>query len=237
MVSLFFGLPGCGKTTLLTRFALKGVKKYKNVYCNIDLNVPGVKRIINSDVGRYDLRDSLILIDEATLFAFSRNYKSIEFSLIRYMAQHRHFKVDVFFFSQAWDSLDKVIRTITDRVFFVYKGFLFRGWTYYYRIPYKIMFPDEKKGNSKIGEIIQGYSKPPFIVRLFKGRIRRKKYYKYFDSFNTYELPQLPNRTPELVYSLEQGIEQPYDELIPDIPDMEELFSYKKNSLIGKANK
>lgn len=223
MVSLFFGLPGCGKTTLLTKFALNAVKRnrYRHVYSNIDLNIDGVERIVNSDVGRYNLHHCLILIDEATLFAFSRNYKSIEFSLIQYMVEHRHFKADVFFFSQSWDSLDKVIRTITDRVFFVYKGFWFRNWTYYYRIPYKIMFPDDKKGNSRVGEIVQGYVKPPFLVRLFKGRMRRPKYYKYFDSFCTYELPELPKRSSELVYELEHNVNVFDEQLEPDLVDLE----------------
>lgn len=207
MVSLFFGLPGCGKTTLLTSIAYKAVKKkqYKHIYSNIDLDIPGVQRIINSDVGKYNLSECLILIDEATLFAFSRNYKTIEFSLIQYMVEHRHFRADVFFFSQSWDSLDKVFRTITDRVFYVYKGFFFRSMTYYYRIPYKIMFPDNK--DSRAGEIIQGYCKPPWLVRLFKGRLRRKKYYRYFDSFVVYDLPELPYRTPEQVYALEHNVD------------------------------
>lgn len=210
MVCLYFGLPGSGKTTLLSKYALKAVKgrTYKNVYCNIDLNIPGVKRIVNSDVGMYNLSNSLILIDEATLFAFSRNYKNIEFSLVRFMVEHRHFNCDIFFFSQSWDSMDKVIRTITDRVYYVYKGFLRSGRSYYYRIPYKIIFPDEKNGGSKVGEIIQGYCKPPFLVRLFKGRLKRKKYYEYFDSFSTYPLPELPNRTREEIYELEHHFDK-----------------------------
>ena len=40
MVSLYFGLPRSGKTTLLTAHALKYVRgfKYRHVYSNIPLN-------------------------------------------------------------------------------------------------------------------------------------------------------------------------------------------------------
>lgn len=57
-------------------------------------------------------------------------------------------------------------------------------------IPYGIIIPDPKKDDSeKLGEIIQGYCKPNIFVRMFQPRLRRKKYYKYFDSWARPELP------------------------------------------------
>ena len=123
-ISLYFGLPGCGKTTLLTYFALRGVKnrRYKNVYSNVAINVPGVTIIDNSCIGRYQLENGLILIDEATLFADSRDYKNFSTALTSFILQHRHYNVDIIFFNQSWDALDKRIRTITDRVLYVSKS-------------------------------------------------------------------------------------------------------------------
>lgn len=123
-ISLYFGLPGCGKTTLLTFFALRGVKnpRYKNVYSNVAINVPGVTIIDNSCIGRYQLDNGLVLIDEATLFADSRDYKNFSTALTSFILQHRHYNVDIIFFNQSWDALDKRIRTITDRVYYVYKS-------------------------------------------------------------------------------------------------------------------
>ena len=93
-ISLFFGLPGAGKTTLLTYHALQGLKRkkrYTHVYGNVNLAIPGYIYIDNSCVGRYDLSNSLILIDEATLFANSRDYKNFSKQLLSYVVQHRHY--------------------------------------------------------------------------------------------------------------------------------------------------
>ena len=200
MVCLFFGLPGAGKTTVLTSIALKFVQpgsKYLHVYHNVkSCVVPGSIYIDNSCIGKYDLSDSLILIDEAQLFADNRDYKSFPEFLKEFFFMHRHYNVDIYLFSQQWDSLDKKIRSITDRVYYIYKGILTGHWiSSYYRIPYGIIIPDPKKNQQSLGEIIQGYCKPPWYVRLFATRVYRPKYYKWFDSFqrNTI-MPALPDK-------------------------------------------
>lgn len=201
MISLYFGLPGSGKTTVLTMLALKysqPFSKYRNVYHNVKgLTVPGTIYIDNDCIGKYDLDWSLILIDEAQLFADNRDYKQFPSYLKTFFFGHRHDHVDICLFSQQWDSLDKKIRNITDRVYYIYKGKL-TGFFYskMYRVPYDIIIPDKKDtGSSKLGEIIQGYCKPPLLVRLFAKRIWRKKYYQYFNSFEKLEFrPRLPDK-------------------------------------------
>ena len=201
-VKLFFGLPGCGKTTLLTYFAKKATGKrspYKHVYSNVGVSVPGVTYIDNDCIVKHELRDALILLDEATLFADSRNYKEFSKEKIYYFLMHRHYNVDLYLFTQQWDGVDRKIRVITDKVYYVYKSaFLGKWFSSYYRIPYGIIIPDpNKKGGTsgeKLGEIIQGYCKPSFFVRLFATKIFRPKYYKYFDSWECKKLPPLPAR-------------------------------------------
>lgn len=198
-VSLYFGLPGAGKTTLMVYKAFKGLKskRYKNIYCNVHIAVDGVTYIDNDCIGKYDLSDCLILIDEATLFADSRAYKSFTREKLEYFLEHRHYNADICLFTQQWDGVDRKIRVITDRVYYVYKGFFTGKWfTKFYRIPYGIIIPDPNKDKSseKLGEIVQGYCKPNFFIRLFCPKLFRPKYYKYFDSWERAELPKLPDK-------------------------------------------
>lgn len=196
-VSLFFGLPGCGKTTLLTKCALDGVNcgRYQNVYTNVSIAVPGTTFISNDVIGHYELENCLLLIDEATLFADSRDYKNFSRGRLEYFLEHRHRNADIMLFTQQWDGVDRKIRTITDRVYYVKKGILLGHWiSTCYRIPYDIIIPDPKRnGGEKLGEIIQGYCKPSLIARLFAKRIYRPKYYKYFNSWELEKLPPLPS--------------------------------------------
>lgn len=188
MISLFFGLPGAGKTTLMCARIIKDLKskRYKHVYTNVRVKIPGCTVIDNECIGKYDLCNCALHIDEATLFADSRDYKNLDKGRLTYFLEHRHFKCDITLYTQQWDGVDRKIRVITDRCYYVYKSPL-TGWykTKYYRIPYGIIIPDPKKdGSEKLGEIVQGYCKPGFFARLINGgSIRRKKYYKYFDSF------------------------------------------------------
>lgn len=96
-VSLYFGLPGCGKTTLMSAMALKAVKgkKYEHVYTNVHLNIEGVTVVKNEYIGLYNMRDGLLLIDEATLFADNRAYKSFPKHQVEYFLLHRHYNIDI----------------------------------------------------------------------------------------------------------------------------------------------
>lgn len=197
-VELYFGLPGCGKTTMLAAKAEKAIVtgSYKNVYSNVRLSIPGVIYIDNYCIGKYDLSDCLLLIDEATLFADSRAHREFDKGKLMYFLEHRHFNADVILFTQQWDGVDRKIRVITDRVYYVYKGLILGKWfSTYYRIPYGIIIPDPKKNDSqKLGEIVQGYCKPGLLLRLFAPRIYRPRYYKYFDSWERPPMPALPKR-------------------------------------------
>lgn len=204
-ISLYFGLPGAGKTTMMVRNILKAKKSciYENIYCNVHVNIPGVIYIDNDVIGKYDLRNSLICIDEATIFADSRAFKDFGSQRTAFFLEHRHYRCDIQLFTQGWDAVDKRIRVITDRVFYVYKGaFLGRWFTRCYRVPYGIIIPDPKKdGSEKLGEIVQGYCRPGALARLLSPWMYRPAYYEYFDSWECPELPRLPDKyvaVPEL---------------------------------------
>lgn len=198
-VSLFFGLPGAGKTTLMAYRILRDIKskKYDFVYGNVRMNINGYTYIDNECVGKYDLSNCAIHIDEATLFADSRDFKNFGKDRLEYFLEHRHFNADISLYTQQWDGVDRKIRVITDRVYYVYKGLILGKWfTTYYRIPYGIIIPDPHKDKSseKLGEIVQGYCKPNILIRLFSPKLYRPKYYQYFDSWERRILPKLPQR-------------------------------------------
>lgn len=203
MVSLYFGLPGCGKSTLMTKLAYKAVKsnRYKNVYCNFPIQIDGVIRIYWSDIGQYNLHDGLVLLDEASVGAISnrsfgnKGKKNDNDRIVEWFCMHRHANCDVILFTQRWDGVDAQIRKgLLDRVYYIWKPF-FTGWfrSKYYRIPYDIIIPDPKDGNGeKLGEIVQGYCKPGLLGRILCGSVFRPKYYKFFDSWHMPYLPELP---------------------------------------------
>lgn len=180
----------------MASLAKKGLRKkspYKHVYCNVRLNLEGIYYIYNEDLGKYDISDGLVLIDEATLEFDSRDYKNFSKRLITFFLLHRHYNLDIVLFTQQWDGVDRKIRVITDRVYYIYKGFFTGHWiSRWYRVPYGIIIPDPKKNQEKLGEIVQGYAKPGFIGRLFGGFCFRPLYYKYFDSWEAPKLAPLP---------------------------------------------
>lgn len=67
MVSLYFGLPGAGKTTVAVKHILEARQRGMNVFTNIDVKIDGVYRVDRDDLGRYNISNGLVVIDEASL--------------------------------------------------------------------------------------------------------------------------------------------------------------------------
>ena len=188
----YFGLPGCGKTTTLASEAYRALGKYKNIYSNVFLAIDGVTVIPFDVFGVYELRDCLFLIDEAMIVCGDRDHKNFGKEKLKEFMMHRHKDCDIILFSQEADGVDKKIRSITDRMYYVKKGLLLGKWfSTIYRIPYDVMFPSD---GDHVGDIIMGYKKPPILTRLFAKRLFRPRYYKYFDSWENDPLPPLPDK-------------------------------------------
>ena len=198
MISLYFGLPGCGKTTMFAKLALDASrsKRYKHVYGNVSLSgIKNYTQITADMLGQYDLSDCLILIDEATVYFDNRDYKNFNKKLREWVLLHRHFRADLCLFAQSFGAVDKTFRVLCDRCYYIFKGF----WTGHFRsivwrIPYGIVIPSKKDtGADKYGDIVEGYYKPDLLSRLLTPNLYRKKYYQYFDSWERPELPPLPD--------------------------------------------
>lgn len=184
MITEYFGLPGCGKTSLLARIVVDtqkridmGLSPYKHVYTNVPISYPGVRIIEWSYIGTYDYTDCLVVIDEIGLNAHSRSYEKFPPRLIHWFCTHRHDRCDLIYFAQYYNQADKVIREVTEKLFYVKKSII-PHTTRIIKIPRTIVIPKDT------GDIKEGYRLPGFFERLFVAKwFFRKPYYKYFDSW------------------------------------------------------
>ena len=107
-ITMYFGLPRSGKTTYATAIAVetakaieKGKSRYKSVYTNFPVAHKGVYKIDPArDLGNYEITDSLIIIDEATLVVDSREHKNFDKRLRAYFFLHGHWRVDIILLAQ-----------------------------------------------------------------------------------------------------------------------------------------
>lgn len=195
-VSRYFGLPGCGKTTTLTMLAYKGLTcgKYKHVYGNVQLGLPGYTYIPFDVLGKYQLDHCLVLIDEAMVECGDRDHKSFGKEKLELFVMHRHYKMDIVLFSQEADGVDKKVRSVSADMYYVKKGWLLGRWTSnIYKIPYGIVWPGQTDNGENLGKIVMGYTKPSIICRLLARRLWRPRWYRYFDSWEARGLAPLPS--------------------------------------------
>lgn len=195
MITRFFGLPGCGKTTVAAKIAYEALRsgKYKAVYGNVPIGAPGYTYIPFSYVGQYLLQDCCIIIDEAAIECGNRDYKNFSKERVEFFMTHRHYRCNVVLFSQEPDGVDTKIRSITDQMFYIKKGAILGRWySTVYRIPYGLVWPDENSNGENLGKIVMGYLKPSLLSRLLAQRVYRPKYYHLFDSWETKPLPPIP---------------------------------------------
>lgn len=182
MIFEIFGLPRAGKTTLLAKIAQdakdgkSGVlgRKYKAVYTTFFCS--GINRIDFDALPYYDFSDSLIIIDEISLFADNRDFKKFDKNLLEFFKLHGHQKMDIVWCSQGFTDADKKIRDLTDTIFYVSASFL-----PHISIVRRIIHTIDFAG----GDVKDLYTLES-IPKIFF----RKKWYKYFDSYEHKELPK-----------------------------------------------
>lgn len=196
MIAEFFGLPGSGKSSFLVYIAiqtqssiLRGKSQYDRVVSNVEIDYPGIVYMTFSDMLRFDLGwNTLCVIDEASLEFDNRDFKNFSYAKLDYFVQHRRYKYDILIFTQKWDAVDCKVRALTDRVYYVHTGTIFKSLSYATPIDYGIHVPSKRDKNSpSYGEIVQGYYKAPLLQRVFSRRIYRPEIY---DRYNSYIHPQ-----------------------------------------------
>lgn len=202
MITGYFGVPGCGKTTLATKKARKlnkmiardkkRVEKGKKRKCPYDyvltnFECKGCYKINFKDIGVYDIQHCAIILDELTIDADNRDFKYFAKSSVEGFVYHRHYFNDIYYYTQNYQAVDKKIRDLTHTLFFVKKSYLpfFSLFTRARRIFRTIDINEHTK------EIVNGYRFPNLfeLILDFVGVLRigeicfRPFYYKDFDSF------------------------------------------------------
>lgn len=179
MIKLFFGSPGCGKSTLACSLMYYSDADY--IFSNFDNDLS--TQIDFKMIGQFAFPDySDIFIDEAGIDFNNRNYKNLSQNAIEYFKLHRHFKNDIYLFSQSWEDTDITLRRLTDQLWYVKR----KGPFTYCRKLRKAV-----RVNKETEQIIDGYKfaglgwnflPPPFHEKTFF-MIFRKPYFKHFDSY------------------------------------------------------
>ena len=201
MITIYFGSPGVGKSSLLARFALihhirsklpKFLRKYDRVLSNYPIKHTYL--FDKSDIGQFDLTmggykdktesNTLVLFDEAGVDFSARAYKLLKDYQNEHFRKHRKYREDWIVCSQVFNDMDKTIRDLAPRLYYLKKC------TY---LPYHIKALRLKKSCSvddTSHQIIDGYEFDHWFIRIFTTR----RFYLpfYWGLFESWDAPDLP---------------------------------------------
>jgi len=197
MIRIYFGSPGCGKTSLIAFFTQKYFKQYhlfKRLY-----KIPRYDYVLSNvpiiNASPFDVRDldsfspyprSLLLIDEGGIVYNNRKFKDMPQGTIEFLKLHRHYNCDISVFSQSWEDLDITIRRLCDEIYKVQK---IGQFTFTRLIQRRVGIDKETK------QIVDQFHQVPLVASPFvpaeNAFFFRPFYYKFFDSFETPDRPFL----------------------------------------------
>lgn len=178
--TLYFGAPGCGKTTLACKLLFDARRKnaYEYYYANFETSLANYVSL--KGLGEWSFPpNSLIIIDESGIEYNSRKYKALPVETIEWFKTHRHYTCDVIFISQSWEDNDCTIRRLYSDLYLVKKLFCFTLVRRIYprvdidKNTHQIIYA--YKFGSIFGNLVGANN-----FRLFC----RNWYYRYFDSFS-----------------------------------------------------
>lgn len=186
MIVGYFGVPGCGKSTLLTKIAIKEQRKirkrYDHIY-TINLEISGTEHITFKDLEEYKIKNSLILIDEITMSADNREFKTFSKGARDFFILHRHLGCDIIYATQNFENVDKKIRDLTSELWYMSKSVapLLKQFTTAKRIYRQINI------NEHTSELTLGYRFCNLIETIFVSNFKivyRPRWYNYFDTWD-----------------------------------------------------
>ena len=171
-IKIYFGVPGSGKTTHAASVVRNNLKHGIVTYCNVDI-VGSIRFSVSDDLGRFQIENADMIIDEAGIEFNNRQYKSLPKYVIEWLKLYRHYGIrNIYVYSQSYEDMDITIRRLADQIFVVRRSL----------IPF---FIATRRINVKVGidddthQIIDKYFFQIFSLRLFFA----PQYWGMFDSW------------------------------------------------------
>lgn len=178
ILSVYFGVPGSGKTTFAAWLAKRDLKHGLNVWSNVPITGT-MKLNCQEDIGEYMICDGRVIIDEAGIEYNNRDFKNFSKKQLVFYKYHRHYELAVDVFSQGYDDMDKKIRTLAQRLYVVKKS-LIPFFIYRQRIGKRVGVNDLTK------EICDEY----YLVPLGRRYIFSPFVWKLFNTISREDLPE-----------------------------------------------
>jgi len=130
ILSIYFGVPGAGKTTFAAWLAKKDLKRGVPVWSNVPIS--GTYRLDpKCDIGVYMIAEGRVIIDEAGIEYNNRDFKQFSKNALYFYKYHRHYQLAIDVFSQGFDDMDKKIRVLAQKLYVVKRSLL--PWFVYRR--------------------------------------------------------------------------------------------------------
>lgn len=178
VVSVYFGVPGSGKTTFAAWLARRDLRRGGNVWSNVPLTGT-FKLDVHKDIGRYLIEKGRVIIDEAGIDYNNRKFNSLSIEEIEFFKYHRHYSTAVDVFSQSHEDFDVTLRRLAQTYYVVTKSLI--PWFITIRAIGRRIGIDE---NTK--QIIDEYYWKPFICTR---RIFSPTLWKMFNTKSHKSLP------------------------------------------------
>lgn len=126
---LMFGLPGSGKTMIMTKIVRDNKSRYA-IWSNKEYDCVLVdKKICKEQLGTEDLSHVCVAWDEASLNGFDNRNFSTNFKaegVLDYFKEHRKCQSPILMTNQGWDELDcKIRESLQDKLYFCKPGRFF----------------------------------------------------------------------------------------------------------------
>lgn len=189
MISHYFGLPRCGKSTMACMLAKKqldlierGEGKYRYVLSNFPIQ--GCYKHDFEEFGSYDFSDCYMIIDESSIDVDNRDWKSFTKPKLIATVLHGHFNAELIFLSQDPKGIDRKIQSCREKIYWVRK---LGQFSFAINLPLVIEVDENHQP-------LYGVKKPGLFQILTAQKCYRPNYYHMH---NSYWKPDLPKKEYE----------------------------------------